>query len=97
SLAWDKTSSSKRFGGCTTYAGRRATHDLRTRTAREGEAMILYDRYTSEINFRIETDWNAGYKVALGDEYSGYVAETTVGTFDQACAWLRDAAINHYP
>jgi hypothetical protein len=59
--------------------------------------MILDDLYTSEINFRIETDWNAGYKVALGDEYSGYVAETTVGTFDQACAWLRTAAISHYP
>ncbi len=59
--------------------------------------MILDDLYTSEISFRIETDWNAGYKVALGDELSGYVAEATVGTFGQACEWLRSAAISHYP
>ena len=59
--------------------------------------MILDDLYTSEISFKIESDWNAGYRVALGDDCSGYVAETTVATFGQACDWLRCAALDHYP
>jgi len=63
----------------------------------KGFAMILDDLYASEINFRIESDWGAGYSVALGTEYSGYVAQATVGTFDQACEWLREAAIRYYP
>ena len=63
----------------------------------EGFAMILDDLYASEINFRIEADWDAGYRVELGTDHSGYVARTTVGTFDQACEWLRATAIRHYP
>jgi hypothetical protein len=47
--------------------------------------MILDDLYNSEINFKIATDWDAGWTVALGNEYSGFVAETNVRTFDDAC------------
>jgi hypothetical protein len=59
--------------------------------------MILDDLYASEINFKIATDWDGGWTVALGNEYSGFVAETTVATFDAACHWLRAEAIKRYP
>jgi hypothetical protein len=59
--------------------------------------MILDDLYASEIDFRIATNWDAGWSVALGNEYGGFVAETNVDSFDGACEWLRAAAIQHYP
>ena len=58
--------------------------------------MTLDDLYASEINFKIATDWDAGWSVALGHDYGGFVAET-VATFDEACEWLRLSAIKHYP
>ena len=59
--------------------------------------MILDDLYSSEINFKIATDWDAGWNVALGNEYSGFVAQTNVRSFDDACKWLRAEAIKHFP
>jgi hypothetical protein len=59
--------------------------------------MILDELYASEVNFQIATDWDAGWTVALGNDYSGFVAKTNVATFDEACEWLRSAAIKHYP
>jgi hypothetical protein len=47
-------------------------------------SMILDDLYKSEINFKIATDWDAGWNVSLGNEYGGFVAETSVRTFDEA-------------
>jgi hypothetical protein len=59
--------------------------------------MILDDLYNSEINFKIATDWDAGWTVALGSDYSGFVAQANVRTFDEACKWLRAEAIKCFP
>jgi len=59
--------------------------------------MILDDLYNSEINFKIATDWDAGWTVALGSDYSGSVAQANVRTFDEACKWLRAEAIKWFP
>jgi hypothetical protein len=34
---------------------------------------------------------------ALGNEYRGFVAQTNVRTFDDACKWFRAEAIKHFP
>lgn len=54
----------------------------------------LYDR---EINFKIETFWDDGFSVALGDIDSGYKATGTVHTFDEAVTWLLEHASIHFP
>ena len=59
--------------------------------------MIPDDLYASEINFKIESDWDGGINVALGNDRNGIVEQTTVATFDEACEWLRNAAMRHYP
>lgn len=53
--------------------------------------------YNSEFNFSIETFWDAGFKVRIGDKQNGYKASTTVKTLDQAVAWLRQQARIHFP
>src|SRR5258708_5333491 len=54
----------------------------------------LYDR---EINFKIETFWDGGFDVALGDHTNGYRATAEVRTFDDAVAWLVEQAAVHFP
>ncbi len=58
---------------------------------------LLQDLYDSEINFQISTFWDMGYNLRLGDEANGFVAETTVKTISEACAWLSEQALKHYP
>ena len=41
--------------------------------------MILDDLYNSEINFKIATDWDAGWTVALGNEYRASLPKRTFG------------------
>jgi hypothetical protein len=52
----------------------------------------LYDR---EINFKIETFWDGGFDVALGDQANGYKAQALVYTFDEAVEWLVKQADIH--
>jgi hypothetical protein len=54
----------------------------------------LYDR---EINFKIETSFDGGFTVALGDSMNGYKVEGSVRTFDEAVEWLVDQAEVHFP
>jgi hypothetical protein len=53
--------------------------------------------YDSEINFSISCFWDGGFTVKLGDEMNGFVARETVGTYDEALAWLELTADEHYP
>src|SRR4051794_41297797 len=39
-------------------------------------AVILQDLYDSEINYTIATFWDAGFRVMLGDDLDGFIAET---------------------
>lgn len=57
---------------------------------------ILKDLYDSETNFSIVTFWH-GMAVRLGDECNGFKAETSVGEWEEAEAWLREKAIQHFP
>jgi hypothetical protein len=47
------------------------------------ELQRLYD---SEINFAIETLWDEGFTVRIGDKKNGYRLSTTVKTFEEAVA-----------
>jgi len=58
---------------------------------------VLQRLYDSEINFQISTFWDAGFDVYLGNNYGGFLAEENFRTFDEATAWLGEAAIKHYP
>jgi hypothetical protein len=58
---------------------------------------ILQDLYDSEINFSIDTFWDAGFEVKLGDVTNGFKAETTVYTITEAVEWLRATAVETYP
>lgn len=60
-------------------------------------AQVLQDLYDSEINFSIVTFWDAGFRVMLGDDLNGYVAESRVQSFADAVRWLATAALQHYP
>jgi hypothetical protein len=60
-------------------------------------ARLLQDLYESEINYMIATFWDAGFRVLLGDDVNGFVAETRVRTFAEAVQWLAIAAVAHCP
>jgi hypothetical protein len=53
--------------------------------------------HASEINFRIETFWDAGFRWKLGDDVNGYVAEGDAKTLEDAAWLLAGAAREHFP
>jgi hypothetical protein len=53
--------------------------------------------YASEINFRIEAFWDAGFRWKLGDDVNGYVAEGAAKTLEDAAWLLAGAAREHFP
>lgn len=44
--------------------------------------------YDAEVNFSIETFWDAGFKARLGDSMNGWTAEGEFPTLDEAVDWL---------
>ena len=58
---------------------------------------ILDSLYRSEINYTIQTDWDAGITVKLGDSYNGYIDEATFPHIQEGLLWLKDKAIHHFP
>lgn len=60
-------------------------------------AAVLQDLYASEINYIIAAFWDAGFRVLLGDDLDGFLAETRADTFTEAVRWLALAAIEHHP
>lgn len=61
------------------------------------EPTIIDQLYQSEINFRIETFWDGGFTVKLGDRLNGFVDETNVENWAQVVDWLKHAAVRHFP
>lgn len=62
-------------------------------------AMIHIEKiYDSEINFTIETFWDGGYTVKLGDTVNGFIdkAECEV-SFSDAIEVLINMILKHYP
>jgi hypothetical protein len=57
----------------------------------------LQRMYNSEINFAIETMWDAGFTVRLGDKKNGYKVKTIVKTLEEAVTWLRAQARVYFP
>ena len=53
--------------------------------------------YNSEINFSISCFYDGGFDVKLGDSMNGFAAQTQVGTFEEALAWLDNEARTRYP
>jgi hypothetical protein len=60
---------------------------------RDAPTAMLYDR---EINFKIETIWEGGFDVALGDPMN-LKAKGNVKTFEEAVTWLMEQASIHFP
>ena len=55
---------------------------------------LLYD---SEINFKIETFWDGGFIVMLGDNLNGFKDMATLSTFHDAVDMLWEMAKKYYP
>jgi hypothetical protein len=60
---------------------------------------VMHARYDSEIYLRIESFWDAGWKVSLGDEMNGFEAERTFRSQDVSFIpeWLASEAARLYP
>lgn len=58
---------------------------------------IIDALYESEINCTISTFWDGGFIVRLGDQMSGFVAETQCQTSREAAKFLDREARHHYP
>lgn len=58
---------------------------------------ILQKLYDSEINFSINSFWDGGFCVQLGDDLNGFVAETILHEWDKVEPWLLVNAVRHYP
>jgi hypothetical protein len=60
-------------------------------------AQILQHLHDSEINFMIVAFWDCGFRVLLGDELNGFVAEDRYQSFADAVHWLAATALQKYP
>ncbi len=58
---------------------------------------VLQQMQDSEINFKLECFWDAGFLWMLGDEMNGYIADGAAQTFDETVEALKQAALKHYP
>jgi len=53
---------------------------------------VLDKLYDSEINHAVIAEWDNGFFLRLGDEMSGWLAETYVRTTAEAALWLDQKA-----
>jgi len=53
--------------------------------------------YDSEINFTIETFWDGGITIKIGDEQNGFEYENTYSTFEEAIKNLISKVMKLYP
>lgn len=58
---------------------------------------VFQDLYDSEINITIETFWDAGFFVRIGNEMSGYKAECAFLSFNDIEPWLTMKVIELFP
>ena len=58
---------------------------------------VLQDLYDSEINVSLESFWDSGWHVRLGDEANGFLEEENFDIWGQVEPWLIEVAIKHFP
>lgn len=58
---------------------------------------ILQALYDSEINASVETFWDGGFHVRLGDDWNGWEVEEILPTMLDAEAWLDRKARELHP
>jgi hypothetical protein len=58
---------------------------------------VLRALYAAERNVRIQSFWDCGWRVRVGDEMNGFSAERTFGpdAFDQIAGWLHLQIADH--
>lgn len=61
---------------------------------------VMEALYSSEINCGMQSFWDGGFDVWIGDEVNGKREVSSgyySGMFSEAMNWLHDAALRHYP
>lgn len=59
---------------------------------------IIDHLYADEINVRVESFYDRGFEVALGDRMNGFVARTEgLRSFAEVLGWLHAAVLQHFP
>lgn len=58
---------------------------------------IMQQLYDNEINVQIESFWDGGFDVSIGDAMNGIDASTSVRSWAEAEAWLAKKASEIYP
>lgn len=60
--------------------------------------LVMRALYLSEINCRIESFWDAGWKASIGDRHNGFRAsEDVFYSFEEMGTWLLETACELYP
>lgn len=57
----------------------------------------LQDIQDSEINFQLNTFWDGGFDIVLGDEINGTIEENNFDKLQDAADWLVTAVLKHFP
>jgi hypothetical protein len=60
-------------------------------------AMILQGLYDSEIDVSVESLYDLGFTVKIGDKLNGFMAEQQCLTWAEAEEWLRATALTLFP
>ena len=60
---------------------------------------IMQALYRSEINCGVQSFWDGGFTVRLGDDLNGTTASENfeAGELGEAGEWLHEQALKHYP
>jgi hypothetical protein len=59
---------------------------------------VLTGLYQSGINCSLSSDWDGGWHATIGNQPGGgFVAETWVGSLDEAVARLHQQGRTHFP
>lgn len=60
---------------------------------------VIHGLYVNEINVGLQSFWDGGWDVWIGDEMNGHLAEEHFdpSAFDEIADWLRTTAEARYP
>ena len=58
---------------------------------------IFQKLYDSEINFCVETFWDGGFDVKIGDKMNGFKASACLMDWSEVDAWLHEKAVELFP
>ena len=58
---------------------------------------VLYFLYACEINCRIQSFFDRGWEVRIGDALNGFEASAEFDTLEEVAVWLQETAVKLYP